>query len=480
VLTWSDQVCAIHEIPAGTAPGVKEAIAYYTPEFREIIQGNFEACARDGTSFDLELQIITATGRRIWVRAIGAAERDASGAITNLRGAIQDIDDRRKLQDQLRQTQKMEAVGHLAGGVAHDFNNLLSIILSYASFALDALKVGDPLRDDIEQIRAAGRRAADLTAQLLAFSRKQVLQPRVIDLNEIIGGMTSMLGRLLGEHIELTALPGPDLGHVVVDPGQVEQVVMNLAVNARDAMPGGGKLTIETSNVVLDAAYVSSHVGRVAGDYVKLTMSDTGTGMDAATRARIFDPFFTTKEQGKGTGLGLATTFGIVKQSGGYVDVYSELGYGSAFTIYFPRTNRLVTAASPPRASTELRGTETILLVEDESHVRAVACAILRRNGYHVLDAANGGEAFLISKDSAAKIHLLLTDVVMPRMSGRTLAEQLAVKRPEMKVLFSSGYTDDAIVHHGVLSEGVAFLQKPFTPDALLQKVREVLDGIAA
>jgi len=477
ILTWSEQVCAIHEVPAGTAPSVEQAMAYYAPEFREVIQGNFEACARDGTAFDLELQIVTATGRRVWVRAIGNAERDASGAITTLRGAFQDIDDRRTLQDQLRQTQKMEAVGHLAGGVAHDFNNLLSIILSYASFALESLKAGDPLRDDIEQIRAAGRRAADLTAQLLAFSRQQVLQPRVIDLNDIIAGMSSMLGRLLGEHIELTALTAPGLGHVVADPGQVEQIVMNLAVNARDAMPRGGKLTIETCNVELGADYVGSHAGRVPGNYVMLAISDTGTGMDAATRARIFEPFFTTKEQGKGTGLGLATTFGIVKQSGGYVEVYSELGHGSAFKVYFPRTNQVVSAATALRPPAELRGSETILLVEDDSHVRAVACAILRRNGYQVVDASNGGEAFLISKAYAGEIDLLLTDVVMPRMSGRILAEQLALERPGMKVLFSSGYTDDTIVHHGVLNEGIAFLQKPFTPDALLQKVREVIEG---
>jgi CheY-like chemotaxis protein len=349
--------------------------------------------------------------------------------------------------------------------------------LSYADLSLEGLKPGDPLFKDLKQIRAAGERAAELTNQLLAFSRQQVLQPRVIDLNDIVAGMKSLLGRLLGEDIELTALTPPHLARVLADPGQIEQVLMNLAVNARDAMPQGGKLTIETTNVELDAAYVGSHLGRVPGSYVMLAMSDTGTGMDAATRARIFEPFFTTKEKGKGTGLGLATVFGIVEQSGGHVGVYSEPGHGSTFKIYFPCMNQVATTPRPPDPPAGLRGSETILLVEDEEQVRAVACTILRRNGYRVLDAPNGEEALLISKASGTTIDLLLTDVVMPKMSGRTLAERLTQERPDVKVLFASGYTDDAIVHHGVLNAGIAFLQKPFTPRGLLRRVREVLDA---
>jgi two-component system cell cycle sensor histidine kinase/response regulator CckA len=354
------------------------------------------------------------------------------------------------------------------------------VILSYTSLALSGLKAGDPLRDDLAEVQAAGERATDLTRQLLAFSRQQVLEPRVLDLHHIVDGMKSMLGRLLGEDIELTALAAPDLWHVLADPGQLEQVLMNLAVNARDAMLGGGKLTMELSNAQIDSTYVGSHPDAAAGEYVLLAVSDTGAGMDAETRLRIFEPFFTTKELGKGTGLGLSTVFGIVKQSHGHITVYSEPDRGTVFKIYLPRSVDAADPATQTRPPSAAGGSETILLVEDERQVRNVACAILRRSGYTVIEAANGGEAFLMSSDFAGKIDLLLTDVVMPRMSGRHLFENLAPQRPEMSVLFTSGYTDDAIVHHNVLSAGTPFLHKPFTPAALLRKVREVLDAALA
>ncbi|MEJ7599499.1 MAG: PAS domain-containing protein [Kofleriaceae bacterium] len=474
VLTWSDQVCAIHEVALGTVPTLTQALDFYAPEYRQILSDKLTACITDGSPFDLEAQILTATRRRVWVRAIGNAERSADGTVTGVLGAFQDIDGRRKLEDQLRQAVKMEAVGRLAGGVAHDFNNLLSVVLSYSELALEELRPGDPLRVDFEEIRQAGERGTALTRQLLAFSKQHVLAPQVLDLQSVIAAMKPMLGRLLGADVNLTLLAIGPIGRVLADPTQIEQVVMNLAVNARDAMPRGGNLTIELAN----ASFEEPSVGgpeHPPGQFVLLAVTDSGTGMDEATRAHIFEPFFTTKEQGKGTGLGLATVFGIVQQSGGFLRVYSELEHGTAFKIYFPRTER---APAPVSASIAvvLDGTETILIVEDEDQVRTVACAILRRRGYTVLEASNGGEAYLVSSEFAARIDLLLTDVVMPRMSGRKVAEQLATQRPEMKVLFISGYTDDTVIHHGVLDSGISFLQKPFTPNALLKKVRDALD----
>jgi CheY-like chemotaxis protein len=367
----------------------------------------------------------------------------------------------------------------LAGGVAHDFNNLLSIVLSYSDFIRDELKPEDPLRADVDQIHAAGRRAADLTRQLLAFSRQQPLQAEIVDVNTALHDIEKMLRRLLGADVDLTLLPGAGLWNIKVDPGQLEQVIVNLAVNARDAMPQGGKLTIETKNVDLDHDYASAHHGVVVGPYVMLAVSDTGVGMTKETQARIFEPFFTTKDKGKGTGLGLATLFGIVKQSGGNIWVYSEPGKGTTFKVYFPRTigerASRTSETSPPAFAS--RGNETILLVEDDEQVRAVAIEILRRHGYRVLEAPNGGEAFLICEQHGASIHLLLTDVVLPRMSGRQLAERLAPLRPDMKVLYMSGYTDDAVLQHGILESNVAYLQKPITPGLLLRKVREVIDA---
>jgi two-component system, cell cycle sensor histidine kinase and response regulator CckA len=389
-----------------------------------------------------------------------------------------DVTDGRRVEEQLRHAQKMEAVGRLAGSVAHDFNNLLSVILGQSEVLLEDLKPLDPVRPDIESIRNAGIRAASLTSQLLAFSRQQVLIPRVMNLNDVVQEAEKMLRRLLGEDVELVTRYERTLHKVKVDPGQIDQVVMNLAINARDAMPRGGKLTIETKNVELDDSYESDHFGVVPGPHVMLAVSDTGIGMDKATQARIFEPFFTTKEVGKGTGLGLSTVFGIVKQSGGNIWVYSEPGAGSTFKVYLPKAGESDVEAVEVVPLATLNGTETILLVEDDDGVRQIALLILRRYGYHVLEARNAGEALLTCEQHPRTIHLLLTDVVMPQLSGSELADRLRTLRPEMRVLFMSGYTENAIVHHGILDSGIAYLQKPIVPEALGRRVREVLDAL--
>ncbi|PIV19920.1 MAG: hybrid sensor histidine kinase/response regulator [Deltaproteobacteria bacterium CG_4_8_14_3_um_filter_45_9] len=381
------------------------------------------------------------------------------------------------LQDQLRQSQKMEAIGRLAGGIAHDFNNLLTVIKGYSQLSLVEIKEGDPLRGDIEEIKNAADRAADLTRQLLAFSRRQIMEMKVLDLNDLLKNLDKMLRRVIGEDIELVTPLAEDLGRVKADPGQIEQVIMNLSVNARDAMPEGGKLTIETANVELDGAYARNHVAVTPGRYVMISVSDTGVGMAPEVRDRVFDPFFTTKEKGKGTGLGLSTVYGIVKQSDGNIWVYSEPGKGTAFKIYLPRVDEPLEEAGEVVVQKEIVGRgETILVVEDEEEVRKLAVQILRRQGYTVLEASQGNETSHICEQHKGAIHLMVMDVVMPGMNGRELAKSLEPHHPEMQVLYMSGYTDNAIVHHGILEKGLNFIQKPFTLEGLLRKVREVLD----
>ena len=422
-----------------------------------------------------EIAMLRKDGRKVLLEASARLIR-SNGSKDCVQGIARDVTERRQLENMVRQSQKLEAIGRLSGGLAHDFNNLLCVINGHTELLIEALQPGDPAIRNVTQIQKAADSAAELTRQLLAFSRRQVFHPQVVDLNTIVTETKRLLGRLIDEHIEFYTALDPALGRVMVDPVQVEQVIINLVLNARDAMPQGGKLTIETSNLDLGEDYQSKLSHIPAGEYVLLALTDTGCGMDEETQSRIFEPFYTTKEMGKGTGLGLATVYGVVKQSGGFIWVYSEEGRGTTFKVYLPRVASPLTETRPSQHSDIRKGTETILVVEDAEPLRVLTTEFLSASGYTVLEAANGDEAIQIAQSYAGTIDLLLTDVVMPRMGGKPLVEQMAQIRPHTRVLYMSGYPNDGIVQAGILANGVALLEKPFTREILSKRVRQVLD----
>src|SRR5215213_1322554 len=455
----------------------KTDVDFYPPEQVAQFAADEQAIMQSGQALvnKEERGIDRQTGADGWSLTTKVPVRDAHGQISGLVGINRDITTRKRLEAQFLHAQKMEGIGRLAGGVAHDFNNLLTAITGYAELARDELDPSAPLYNDIQAILEAANRAAALTHQLLVFARKQVLEQQVLELNQLVLNLEKLLRRLIGEDIELVTLTAPDLWPVKADANQIEQVLLNLAINARDAMPTGGKLTIETANVLLDAAYAHQHLGVTAGAYVMLAVSDTGMGMPPEVQAQVFEPFFTTKEAGKGTGLGLATCYGIIKQHSGHISIYSEVAHGTTFKIYLPRTTEVDDPWLMDALPEVLGGSETVLLVEDEEAVRQLAARVLRQHGYTVLEAGDGAEALRVAGEHPGVIALLLTDVVMPHLGGTLLAESLRGVYPHLKVLFMSGYTDQTIVHHSLLEPGVAFMQKPFTPVLLARKVREVL-----
>ena len=441
-----------------TVETIRHAIAQKQPCQVEIL--NYR---KDGTQFWNQLTIDPVVNE--------------DGDVTNFVGVLTDVTERRHLEEQLRQAQKMDAFGQLAGGVAHDFNNLLTIIFGYAETLLPALQENDPNREPVKAIIDAAERAASLTRQLLAFSRKTVLAPRLLNLSDTVQETEKMLRRLIGEDILLSTVLASDLRPISADPGHLTQVLMNLVVNARDAMPQGGKLTIETRNITLDEAYTSSHLDFRPGEYVLLAVSDTGHGISPEVRPHVFEPFFTTKAAGRGTGLGLAVVHGIIKQSGGNIEVYSEPDIGTTFKVYFPAVIEAQVTNDHHHDAEAVRGQETVLIVEDDDGVRGLTHLALRSHDYRVLEASSGQEALQIAEKHGPEISVLVTDVVMPGMGGGELAQELRSRFPHIRVLYLSGYTDDAVVRHGILQEETAFLQKPFSPKALAKKVREVIDG---
>jgi PAS domain S-box-containing protein len=450
------------------------------PDDREGLRQKARAVALETGDFRWQGRIVLASGEVRFVEIVARDYRLADGSVL-ADGLVVDVTEHRQLEEQLRQAQKMEAVGRLAGGVAHDFNNLLTVIKASTGFLLEELDAADPRREDARHIAEAADRATGLTRQLLAFSRKQILEPQVLDVNAVVANLRPMLARLIGEDVTVEARLGGTAGSIMADVGQLEQVLINLAVNARDAMPDGGRLTMETAEVTIDERGALAHARREQcavepGSYVLLTVSDTGIGMSPEVRSRIFEPFFTTKDVGKGTGLGLSTAYGIVKQSGGQIWVYSEPDQGTVFKLYFPRLEAAATASIKPSRESPVGGTETVLLVEDEKSVRQLARRILERQGYHVLESENGREALAQATAYGGRIHLILTDVVMPELSGRGLVERLTAVRPDAAVIYMSGYTDDDVLRRGMVEPGSRFLQKPFDPKALLRMVREALN----
>lgn len=477
---WSENNESVLGMPTKDLPESSEKFfAMIHEDDRDQVRQSVRHAIETGTRYEAEFRIARPDGSVRWISSIGRAFTDELGLVVRLTGVNMDITERRALKEQFRQSQKMEAVGRLAGGIAHDFNNLVMAIQGYSSLLLADLGANPVQREEVEQIQKAAERAASLTRQLLAFSRKQVLQPKVLDLNTVVSDLNKMLRRLIGEDIDLENKLAARLGRIKADPGQLEQVIVNLAINARDAMPNGGKLTLETANVELDEPTDPQIAGLKPGEYVTLAISDTGCGMDAEVKAHLFEPFFTTKDEGKGTGLGLSTAYGIIKQSGGDITVSSEVGHGTTFKIYLPRVDER-RRADRARLRPEMpRGSETILLAENEEPVRTLLSRVLQSHGYTVLEAANGVVALAVAAAHPEPIHLLLTDVVMPQMGGRELAEQLQPLRPGLKILYHSGYTDSAVIHQAILEPGGAFLQKPFSSEALLFKIRELLDGTA-
>jgi two-component system cell cycle sensor histidine kinase/response regulator CckA len=458
----------------------KHASFIVPPHFRQHVDEVWKQLLQQSGGTRSTNDNVTKSGRHISCEWYNTPLVDDPGRVLGVASLAQDVTERVALEERLRQSQKMEAIGRLAGGVAHDFNNLLTVILGYAQILADGVPAGSRLANSTGQIKSAAERAAGITRQLLAFSRKQVLSPRIINLNDTMMNLDSLLRRLIGEDIEVLTVADNDLGSVKADPGQIEQIIMNLALNARDAMPRGGKLTLETANTPLDEIYASEHQPVASGSYVMLAVSDTGLGMSPEVQARIFEPFFTTKEVGKGTGLGLSTVYGIVKQSGGYIWVYSEPDRGTTFKIYFPRVDQPAERLGADRRPNQaLRGTETILLVEDDPQLCQLISSVLGQCGYKVLDAGGPEEGLAVANSHHQGIRLLITDVVMPGMNGRQLAEQILKISPTTRVLYISGYTNNAIVHYGVLDAGLWFLPKPFTLSALVGKVREVLDAPA-